>query len=113
MRKEELERRSAELKARMLAERNIGQEKLPIVAKSKSIKKALQTTDSPAIEPTEDEADLGALQRRIVELEKENERLRQQVALMSARTFGNERSSTDSVREQRHNFFKYSNIRRY
>lgn len=33
--------------------------------------------------------------------------------MMNTRTLGSERSSTDSVREHRHNLFKYSNIQRY
>lgn len=113
MRKEELERRSAELKARMLAQRNAGRESFSAVAKSKSVKKAMETTDSSAVELSDNDGDINALKKRITELEKENERLRQQVAMLSTRTFGNDRSSTNSVREQRHNFFKYSNIRRY
>ena len=112
MRKEELERRTAELKDRILSQRSGGQEKLPKVAKPRSIKKAMPTADDPMIESVDD-ADIATLRKRIAELEKENERLRQEVPMMSARSFGSERSSTDSVREQRHNFFKYSNIRRY
>ena len=63
-------------------------------------------------------SDVNALKKRIAELEKrvlaleaENERLRAQKTIVVERPA--EKSYGDSVREQRHNFFKYSNVRRY
>ncbi len=112
MRKEELDRRSAELKARMLAQRNEGRpDKSSTAAKRRSITKPMLREDDASRNSAN--ADIGALNERIVKLEKENESLRQQLAMMSRGVVESAKSSTDSVREQRHNFFKYSNIRRY
>lgn len=113
MRKEELDRRSAELKAPMNAQRNGGaQEKFSSVRKRKSATKATQHEDSPTVKTNVGD-DLSALKQRIAQLEAENESLRQRLTLTSARIAEPSRSSEDSIREQRHNFFKYGSVRRY
>ena len=113
MRKEDLDRRTAELKERLLTQRNgDAQEKPSTVTKRRSTTKATQREGCLTVESS-DGADVSALKKRIAQLEKENESLRQRLALMSTSTVGPARSSEDSVREQRHNFFKYSNVRRY
>ena len=63
------------------------------------------------IKPTERQ--VAALKMRISELEAGNERLRRQLTLTNYQAPPPSRPSEDSVREQRHNFFKYSNLRRY
>src|ERR1700739_1362523 len=67
---------------------------------------------------SEQQSEVNALKTRITELEKrvrtleaENERLRAQKTIVVERSA--QKSYEDSVREQRHNFFKYSNARRY
>lgn len=58
--------------------------------------------------------DVEILKNRIAQLEAENKRLREQVVAMTGRIVPTPRSySGDSTREQQHNFFKYSNTRRY
>ena len=66
----------------------------------------------------EDPSDVTTLKKRIAELEKrvlaleaENQHLRNQKTIIVERPV--QQSAGDSVREQRHNFFKYSNARRY
>ncbi|MGC4050305.1 MAG: hypothetical protein QM757_13085 [Paludibaculum sp.] len=113
MRKEELDRRCAEMKTRMLAQRDADARGKPVVAtKPKSAAKKMQRKVDPSGE-ADDDANVSTLRKRIAQLEKENERLRSQLAMMSAGSVVPDRSSTDAVREQRHNFFKYSNSRRY
>jgi hypothetical protein len=113
MRKEDLDRRSAELKERLLAQRNgDAQENPSVVTKGRSSRKARQQEDGLTVESSGG-ANVSALKKRIAHLEKENESLRQRLALMSTSPVGPARASDDSVREQRHNFFKYSNARRY
>ena len=51
------------------------------------------------------------LEIRVLSLEKENRELREQKTIIVERA--PQKSYEDSVREQRHNFFKYSNARRY
>ena len=51
------------------------------------------------------------LQKHVLTLEAENQRLRAEKTIVVERP--SQKSSEDSVREQRHNFFKYSNVRRY
>jgi hypothetical protein len=112
MRKEELDRRSAELRARMLAERNGGLEKQSTVIARKPVAKANQDDDGHTVKSGDGEG-LDALKKRIAELEAENKGLRQQMVAMSSKPAEPSRSSEDSVRQQRHNFFKYSNAKRY
>jgi len=113
MRKEELDCRSAELQARMLAERNEqGLEKQPTIRARKSVAKAKQDDDGHIVKSSDGEG-LDALKKRIAELEAENKGLRQQMVAMSSKPAEPSRSSEDSVRQQRHNFFKYSNAKRY
>jgi hypothetical protein len=57
--------------------------------------------------------DVIALKKRISRLEAENKHLREQIAALTNSASRPVQSNKDSVREQQHNFFKYSNIRRY
>lgn len=54
---------------------------------------------------------IAELENRILALEAENQRLRAQKTIVVERPVP--KSYGDTVREQRHNFFKYSNARRY
>lgn len=54
---------------------------------------------------------ISELETRVLSLEKENRELREQKAIIVERA--PQKSYEDTVREQRHNFFKYSNVRRY
>jgi hypothetical protein len=114
MHKEDLDHRSAELKARMIAQRNRdAQEKPSTVTKSRSTTKAMQRKDNSFTVESSEGDDVNALKKRIAQLEAENESLRQRLTLISTGRGEPSRSSEDSVREQQHNFFKYSNVRRY
>ena len=53
-----------------------------------------------------------ALKKRITRLEAENRQLRNQIAVLTDSMNRSSQSPSDSVREQQHNFFKYSNVRR-
>ena len=114
MRKEELDRRCAEMKANMLAQRAAqAQEQSPKVTGRKAARRAERDHGSSTIQTTDLE-DVSALKKQIAQLEAENKSLRQQLAgLTSSAAAQSPRSGEDSVREQRHNFFKYSNVRRY
>lgn len=57
--------------------------------------------------------DVVALKKQIARLEAENKKLRKQIAALTDTTGRSGKSGSDSVREQQHNFFKYSNVRRY
>ena len=116
MRKEELERRSAELKARMLAQRNADAQERPTgtaIQDPRSTTKQLDTVAVPGDSKSAETAEVAALKLRISELEAENKSLRRQLASTNYQAPPPSRSSGDSVREQRHNFLKYSNLRRY
>ena len=54
-----------------------------------------------------------ALKKRIARLESENGQLRKQIAVLADSMGRSSQSLSDSVRERQHNFFKYSNVRRY
>ncbi len=60
-----------------------------------------------------DQKDAIKLQKRISQLEKENKRLCEQIAALAEPASRPIQPYRDSVREQQHNFFKYSNARRY
>ncbi len=52
------------------------------------------------------------LKKRITQLEGENRQLRNQIAVLTDSMNRSSQSLSDSIREQQHNFFKYSNVRR-
>ena|SRR5579872_5255529 len=117
MRKEDLDRRSDELKARMLAERNqAAQKKLGSVGTRESAsgpKPSDRVAKVPGEISSPERAAVDALKERIAQLVAENESLRRQLTSIDYQAPSPSRSNNDSVREQRHNFFKYSNLRRY
>jgi hypothetical protein len=116
MQKEDLERRNAELKARMLAQRNAGVRKRPTDAVTQDSRSTAKQADTVAVRgesKSSERAEVAALKTRISELEAENKSLRRQLASTNYQAPPPSRSSGDSVREQRHNYFKYSNLRRY
>jgi hypothetical protein len=60
-----------------------------------------------------DPQDVIVLKHRIGRLEAENKQLRKQIAALSDTMGRSSQPRWDSVREQQHNFLKYSNVRRY
>jgi hypothetical protein len=62
---------------------------------------------------TTDQEEVTALKEHISRLEAENKELREQILAIGNSAVRPVQSQVDSVREQRHNFFKYSNVRRY
>ena len=56
---------------------------------------------------------ISELKEQVFVLQSENNRLREQKFIAVERSRGPEKSYDDSVREQQHNFFKYSNVRKY
>jgi len=117
MRKEDLDRRSDELKARMLAERDAVAQRKPSSAGTRESALRAKPSDKITKAPNEissaERAEVAALKKRIAQLVAENESLRRQLASTNYQAPSPSRSNNDSVREQRHNFFKYSNLRRY
>jgi hypothetical protein len=57
--------------------------------------------------------EVAALKKRVARLESENRNLRKEVAVLADSAGRSSQSLSDSVRERQHNFFKYSNVRRY
>ncbi len=123
MRKEEFERRCAEMKARMLAQRSksVPDERptvpnpIPEASARKSARRGERALSALASEAPK-EGEFAALKAQVARLEAENRQLRQQIAALASRSVvvaSPSRSGDDSVREQRHNYFKYSNARRY
>src|SRR5258708_1645485 len=117
MRKEDLDRRSKELKARMLAARNEAAQKKPRNALVRESASRAKPSDRVANVPGEissnERAEMAALKKRVAQLVAENESLRRQLASTNCQAPSPSRSNDDPVREQRHNFFKYGNLRRY
>ena len=116
MRKDDFDRRSDELKARMLAARNEAQKK-PRGAGARESASRAKPSDKVANVAgqigSHERAEVAALNRRVAQLVAENESLRGQLASTKYQAPSPSRSNDDSVREQQHNFFKYSNLRRY
>ena len=117
MRKEDLDRGSDEMKARMLAERNQAAQKEPSSVGTRESAARAKPSDRVSKVPGEisstERAEVDALKKRIAQLVAENESLHRQLASINYQAPLPSRSNDDSVREQRHNFFKYSNLRRY
>jgi hypothetical protein len=66
--------------------------------------------DSPEVLQLKRE--ISALKEQVRGLRTENNRLRQ-TTIVAERPHGQDKPYRDSVKEQQHNFFKYSNARRY
>jgi cell division protein FtsB len=82
------------------------------VVKRKSGASGKRKQADPA-ESAEKRDEVAVLKKRIARLESENRQLRKKVALLTDGMGRSSQSPSDSVREQQHNFFKYSNVRRY
>ncbi len=82
------------------------------VVKRKSAAKGKREQSEP-VSHDGDREDTVVLKQRIARLEAENKQLRKQIAGLSDTMSRPSQSRPDSVREQQHNFFKYSNVRRY
>ena len=67
--------------------------------------------DSPEVVRLKRE--ISALQEQVMALQMENNRLREQETVVVERVRGQDKPYRDSVKEQQHNFLKYSNVRRY
>ena len=67
----------------------------------------------PEIATSDDRSEVLRLKDQISALITENNRLRQEKTIVVERPRGQNKSLPDSVKEQQHNFFKYSNTRRY
>jgi hypothetical protein len=75
-------------------------------------KKREEDLVQPEIAASEASPEVLRLKRQILALITENNRLRQQKTIV-ARHCAQSEPYSDSVKEQQHNFFKYSNARRY
>ena len=87
-----------------MRERNSGNKQKKTKSFSGSVRVISEESDSPEVRE---------LKEQIRALETENQRLRQQVNELSKQSSIREPSYDEKLREQRHNFFKYSNLRRY
>ena len=66
----------------------------------------------PEIAASDDSPEVLRLKRQISALITENNRLRQEKTIFVERPPGQDKPYKDSVKEQQHNFLKYSNARR-
>lgn len=82
------------------------------VGKQKSSARRKREQDDSVSIPG-DREEMVSLKKRIARLEAENRQLRKQIAVLTDSMGRSSQSLSDSVREQQHNFFKYSNVRRY
>src|SRR5436190_23981504 len=76
------------------------------------------THEIPAPSSQNSSAEIRAMQKRIVQLEADNERLKAENERAGSKDSrrgqrAQEKSYDEQVREQRHNYFKYSNARRW
>jgi hypothetical protein len=74
---------------------------------------SMKNLDQPEIAASDDSPEVLRLKSQISALITENNRLRQQKTIVVERPRGQDEPYRDSVKEQQHNFFKYSNARRY
>ncbi len=74
--------------------------------------KELAAREDPVQKDTRSD-ELTVLRRRVSELERENANLRRELLVSRQYPVAREKSYEEQRREQQHNYFKYSNIRRY
>lgn len=82
------------------------------VVKRESTARGKREQDDPASRDGGCE-DVVALKQRIARLAAENRELRRQITVLTDTMNRSSQSLSDTIREQQHNFFKYSNVRRY
>ena len=85
------------------------QEAKVVKRKSGASRKRKQANSADSADEREE---VVALKKRISRVETENRQLRNQIAVLTDSMGRSSQSLSDSVREQQHNFFKYSNVRR-
>ncbi len=86
-------------------------QKTTIVKRKSPVAERQKNPDSP--NHIRNQGNVTALKKRISLLEAENTALREQVATLANGPSRPVQSYRESIREQQHNFFKYSNARRY
>ncbi len=97
--------KNLEARQREMRERNQNNKRI-----SQSVERfGIGASDSPEVARLKKR--ISELEMRVGFLEKENRELREQKTVIVERA--PQQSYDDAVREQRHNFFKYSNVRRY
>jgi predicted RNase H-like nuclease (RuvC/YqgF family) len=72
-----------------------------------------RTIQAKAVSAEKDDSELEALKKRVSALEAENAALRQQITAFRQGSDRPVKSYEQQRREQQHNLFKYSNVRRY
>jgi hypothetical protein len=72
-----------------------------------------EVKQSGVIPDSASQDDIARLKKEIARLQQENRELQERIAVLSRNATSPRQTHEDSVREQQHNFFKYSNARRY
>ena len=87
--------------------------------RERNARKSSQDLVQPEITASDDSPEvlrlkrqISALKEQVIALQMENNRLREKKTIVVERSRGEDRPYRDSVKEQQHNFFKYSNVRR-
>jgi|SRR5579862_4234034 len=91
---------------REMRERNHQKKQETMLSQSKTA----DPNDSPEVVKLKNQ--ISELEQQVFTLQRENHRLREQKTIVVERPGGQGKSYSDSVKEQQHNFFKYSNARR-
>jgi hypothetical protein len=86
----------------------------PQQRKTKKQERSLpEVKQSGEISDSTSQDDIALLKQEIARLQRENRDLQERIAALNRNATSPMQSHQDSVREQQHNFFKYSNARRY
>jgi cell division protein FtsB len=81
--------------------------------KTKKQRSSAEVKQPGVIPDSTSQDQIALLKQEIARLKRENRDLREQIAVLNRNATSPRQSHQDSVREQQHNFFKYSNARRY
>jgi len=71
------------------------------------------TSEEANVTKSDSTSELNTLRKRVKALETENSELRSQISTLRAKPQAQEPSPDEQRKQQQHNFFKYSNARRY
>jgi hypothetical protein len=93
--------------------KNLEAEQQKMREHNRGVKRGKQAADNGTSKKVEEGRELETLRMRVQILETENDELRIQVAVLQKQTRAQQPSYEAERRKQRHDFFKYSNARRY
>jgi len=93
--------------------KNLEAEQQKMLERNRGVRRGKEAADNATSREVDEGGELETLRMRVQTLEAENEELWIQIAILQKQTRTQQTSYEAERRKQQHDFFKYSNARRY